>query len=637
MSQERQLPIQFFEEVKFRSRAEGMLRGRKPGAYLVWSSGAQNYNLTYVSKVGGDIVTNPILREAGGHGCFYFERSTERQLFKNLEDLVSSRSYLTPAAEEEAAVEEEAPAPPQLVDEVMRDPEFGRLLPRGSSSSSSSSSSFSGAQLSLTSARQRSGKGSGRGEEGAAQLPEALRAPPPAPLVVPLDDDDAEQYDMNDVAIDEDKYTRGVRPTCSERVLLPFLARTAIVGGVALLLLLGLRYALLAHSRRLLQGAARQVEEAVVSATETLVVEKLGGAGGLEGCREAVGAWAEQCTTGPLSVPIRALLASPDAAWLLVYIRFQLVVAVLGGFACLGLFFVHTGKSPVRFLNGTEGVSRMPPPPRSSSYFGGGGGGGGDGTLQPQTQQQEDEYLVQRLAAEERRRRVEEAEAEEERRAIKRPTQMNWALAFFSLLAPTLLASHGACSLLNAAALAPGSLGRAAQGLSVRWPAAHLPPPTAQRGGVFLKDLPGSPLRHALQWGTWQGAHSYGGVPLECLEAVADIVEPLVDGPPVGAFPLLWAGGGGGGGGGWDPLGLTYLSGWLRVGAAEGGILALQLPTEAGLAKGVMITASFFMIAVVVFLFGVDTWHTECRPALLRRAARAKKTEAERRKKAGAP
>jgi hypothetical protein len=220
-------------------------------------------------------------------------------------------------------------------------------------------------------------------------------------------------------------------------------------------------------------------------------------------------------------------------------------------------------------------------------------------------------------------------------RALSRPNQLRWGMAFFPLLAATLLAAYGASSLLNAAALAPSALSRAAQTLSLRWPAAPMPPATARRSGVLVSAQASEPLELALRWGVWRGAATFGKIPSACLTAMAGTVEPLVDAPAMAMVPLVWGGGSGGGGEarGWDPRGATWLRGWLRVGSGAGGALGLTLPTDAGLAKAVVIVFSGFMLSVVVLLFGVDIWHSECRPYLLRRRARARKAAMEARQR----
>ena len=426
---------------------------------------------------------------------------------------------------------------------------------------------------------------------------------------------------------------RGVRPTCGDRVLLPFLARTAALGAGLTLARVAARWAFNGAARGALHAAGAAAEEAVVAATRALVR----GLGPLQGggaplappalaaaCSARAAEWALEMTAGGrVGRALQGALGAPRAAWALTYLRVQAALALALGVACIGLFFVHTGKPPVRLVNGSEGVARR-------RREGEGQGSGGSGAPSPPPALTDAEYEAQRSAREgERAARA----AEEELRALSRPNQLRWALAFFALLAATLLSAYGAASMLNAAAQGPSALSRAAQALSLRWPPAPLPPPSARRSGVHVAGASATedPLELALRWGVWQGGATHGRLPRGCLEAMAGAVEPLVDAPRMAEVALLgsW---GGGGGEGWDPLGATWLAGWLSVGGrAGGGALGLVLPTDAVLARGVVVVFSGFMIAVVVLLFGVDSYHSECRPYLLRRRARAQRAAAEAR------
>ena len=621
------MPLQFYEKVQFKTRAEDMLRGRKKGSYMTWSTGATSYNLTYVCS-SGEVVTNPVGREAGGAGTFYFSKGLpeSRVPFRTLEDLISSRPYLVPddadAEDAQRQAEEESAEESAVVDEIMQDPEFGRLLPRGTSSSSSSSSSSSA--IALAGSAQLRHRKSASSAHGAAHLPESLRPAPPAPLVIPLNDDDAEQYDLNDTAIDEERFVRGVRPTLPDSLLLPLLARTAGAGAAVTLTLLGLRYLLQAPARAVLHAAGRAAEEAAVAATVALIarLEASPARADAAFCAQAAQDWVTETTSGPAARTIQAAISSPANAWVLHLMRAQVLAAAVMGIACIGLFFVHTGKPFVRLTNGSEGAGSAVGGSRRSSSSSSSSG---------------------LTDAQYEARRMEEMQAEslEAERALSRPNQLRWGLAFFALLAGTLVAAHGASSLLNAAALAPSALSRAAQALSLRWPASHMPPDTATRSGVLVSSQGTTSLDIAIRWGVWRAAATFGKVPLPCLGAMAGAVEPVVDGVGMAWVPLLGGGAsvvgggaGGGGVGGWDPLAHTWLAGWLRMGSAPGGLLGLTLPTDAGLAKAVVLVFSAFMVAVIVLLFGVDSYHTECRPWLLRRGARAKKAAAEARQQA---
>ena len=213
------------------------------------------------------------------------------------------------------------------------------------------------------------------------------------------------------------------------------------------------------------------------------------------------------------------------------------------------------------------------------------------------------------MAAERRKRRL---EAESEPSPLSRPNQLKWGFAFFSLLGATLIFSSSAISLLNALTTGPTAISRASRTLSLRWPAAPLPP--------IQTSL--TPIAAALHWGVWRGAHSFSSIPIPCLEAMAGVVEPFVDAPAVARVALLGWGlrGGGGGGGGVDAFHLLpFFRGWLEVGWRG---LYLVLQDDNGLAQGGMITFSLFMISVVVLLFGIEAWHTQIRPWCLRREKR---------------
>ena len=617
-------PLQFHEKVIFKSSAESMLRGKKLGAYITWSTGPTHYNVTYVSAPSGQVVTNPIGREEGGDGLFFFPNALpeSRALFRTLEDLVSSKLYLTPNTPEDeqqggaaaAAVEEEEEeeeAPPVVVDEMMRDPEFGRLLPRGASSTQPRLRTAAAARAAAAASSSSSSSG-----PGMAHLPEALRAAPPPRLAVPLDDEDAELYDRDGTAIDEEKFVRGVRPTCKDSLMLPFLSRTALAGAALALALVAARYTLAGPARQALSAAAVGAEESIVAATEALILGLQGSSSSSSGCSAAVAAWAADMTHGPTAAALQAALTAPANAWILTYLRAQLALAALLGTACTALFFVHTGKPYVRLVDGSEGAAPRRTTPAASA------------STPSAPRISDEEYEANRQALEAVRAKAANEEAE---RALSRPNQLRWAAAFFALLAATLLAAYGAASLLNAAALGPSALARAAQTLSLRWPAAVMPPASARRNGLVVGQLPGSPLSHAIRWGLWRGASSYGQLPEACLAAAAGVVEGMVEAPPLAMLPLLLGGGGSGSGrgsAGWDPLAHTLAAGWLRAGSSAGGALALVLPTDAALAKAVVIVFSVFMLAVVVLLFGLDVWHTECRPALLRRWARMGKDRA---------
>jgi len=503
-----------------------------------------------------------------------FSDAREPEIFSCLEDLLSSRQYLK---EDDSSLDDDAPPsldPTSSIDS--KDPEFGSLLGRNPAPSG----------MRLTTA--------GLKKKGAAHLPASLLAPPPAPLIVPEDDDAAEEFDRAGIPINEEKFVRGIRPTYPERILLPLLSRLSWVGfGASALCGLG-RLTLHNASKAFFREVGNVVEETVVERTLSMV-QGLKSASEGE-CMEAGAAWYSTMASSGSSLSQALSVGGGVRGWAMLYLRVTLFFSLFLGIASLGLFFVHTGKPFVRFTNGTEGAAglggggRMPGP----------AAGGGVGSEESTGGGDDSEALLERM-----KRRI---EAEAEPTPMSRPNQLRWARAFFSLLTATLISSYSFTSMLLSLSHGPTTMSSAAKTLSLRWPAAALPPIQHSM----------TPMAAAIHWGVWRGAHSFGDVPLKCLEAMRDTIEPFLDAPDVARFAII--GWGGQGARGLDVFYyLPFLRGWVEVG--WGGIF-LVIPNESALGEAGVIAFAAFLFSVLGLLFGMEYWHTELRPWLLRRGKR---------------
>jgi len=510
-------PLNFISTLKDRRSAEYLLAERAFGTYVTWCLGktelgqATTYFITYVSNIERAPVHVQFSREPG-EGSFRLTDGLDAdERFLCLEDFIASRSYLDPAA----------PAP-------------------GARGGGGEGAALSPAALAAAPALRRRGGGGGGGwgdvsaqdapGAPAARLPASLAAAPPPPGVIPDDDEAAEVWDKAGVAIDENRYFRGVRPVCGEARLRGALERVAWAGAAAGALVACARLAAHHGARTALVRASEAAAGAVDAATGELYRALREGGGDAARCEAAVGAW-------------RAVIAGAGAAaggalrgerWALPYAWLLLGVALLAGAGSLALFLVHTGR-PGFSLNTADTTA------------------GGRRAREP----------------------------------LCRPNQGRWARAFFSLVGTTLLAAASFVSLANGAAGAPSAASRAAATLSLRWPAGR----NAHFGSGGEPPPAGAAPEEAAAWrlGTWGGAMTYAHAPRECLVAVAAAVEPWVDGPPALPLPLpLPAGGGGGGGGrlawGWlhvgpPPAGGLQLLMPTRAGITHGALVLTSIYT----------------------------------------------------------
>ena len=558
--------LNFVTSVRDRRSAETLLNGKPPGAFISWRISDTTYFVTHVSAIDGAPAHVRLSREPGEGTYSLTDGLDTQERFRTLEDFVASRKYLVPGALGPLAEGEE-----------------GEAAAAGGAASGDEEAPASPAPATSL-LRKRAGKGGSDGDgPPAARLPASFAAAPPPLGVVPPDDDAAEMYDRAGVAIDEDKYYRGVRPSCSERPLRLWLGALGWLGVALAAACLCARYALHTAARLAFVRISEATEGKVLEHAGALfaVLRGLKGAGGGAAgggvgatCLSAVQAWQAGVRAAGSDAAV-ALAAQPlvlPYAWLL------LCTALGCGAASLFMFLLHTGR-PAIILNTVSKEMRTEP--------------------------------------------------------LCRPNQSKWALAFGALLGATLLSSLCLLSLFSGGAGAPSAAGHVAATLSLRWPAApYHAAPSVELGGAAPPPPPhrfgGASEGEAAAWryGTWGGAMTYAGAPRECLEAVATIVEPWVDGPEALPMPLpspawfmaIFGGGGGGGGGGavgWFKR--TPLHGWLQqVPSLQGAQLQLLLPTRSVLAQASLVLTSVYTFAMVFALMGMESWATVCRPSLLR-------------------
>lgn len=523
-------PLNFISTLKDRRSAEHLLADAPFGAYVSWCLGEKEpstFFVTYRTNIEPSPVHVQLTREPGA-GTYRLTIGIDtEERFLCLEDFIASRGYLNPAA---GGSHLRVPAPALA-------PDAGAVV----------------------GGLRRRGGGGGGGGAGApvARLPPSLAAAPPPPGVIPPDDDAAEMYDRAGVAIDEERYFRGVRPVCGDVPLRLALERVGWVGAALGVLVAGARFLAHRDARTALVRASAAAEGAGGALAGALFAALREAGGDVGRCVAAVGAWQSGVSAAGFNA---AAALAREEPWALRYAWLLLAVAGAAGGGSLVMFFVHTGSPPI-LLNSVDDRPRL------------------------------------------------------ERAPLCRPNQGRWARAFFSLLGAALLAAATFVSLLNGAAGAPTAASNVAALLSLRWPAMG---GNAEAAAALTRGA-------APAYTLWGGAMAHLGAPRACLAAVAAAVEPWVNGPPVLPLPLplpAWGARGGN-------ARAQFAWGWLQRAPPPGGV-QLLLPTRAGISQGGLILASVYMFFVVVALCGVETWHKQIRPSLLRWNAQrgAKKPQA---------
>jgi hypothetical protein len=189
----------------------------------------------------------------------------------------------------------------------------------------------------------------------------------------------------------------------------------------------------------------------------------------------------------------------------------------------------------------------------------------------------------------------------------------------------------------------PTALEAVARSLSTRYNMSQIPPDlvlaryaSKVRAGPFAQtDMSGASeaLVVAVQTGLWGAASKYGNVPLSCLRKTKDLIEPLVEMPPVLRIPLVPFFGERGNpflekigprtGDPFafrsDPFAGTWLRGWLdRI----NGSTFVVLPSHAAISHAAIFVLAFFVFLCVVLLLSIEFMHTQGRPWLRRTCAR---------------